>query len=211
MRLFFITLFTTLSASSIGQADYSIEMGKYNIDSLEKSIGTDKSFLPEIKAPALIALSWYPELKDDEIIFKYKNINSTARTTMTFFSIFKNNNKKFIIYINRDSTRNGIALEDIPATAMVGLLGHELAHVEIFRQKKFFGLLFWSFKYLFQKQQKHLEIDTDKLTIEKGLGWPLYSWADYVLNHSHAKDSYIRMKKNKYLSPSQILELIKQQ
>ncbi|MEO5500431.1 MAG: hypothetical protein ABIR31_03220 [Ginsengibacter sp.] len=210
MRLFFITLFITLSASSPGQVDYTIEMGKYNIDSLGKSIGAHKSFLSEIKAPALIALSWYPELKDDEIVFKYKNINSTARTTMTFFSIFKNNNKKFIIYINRDSTRNGIALEDISVSAMVGLIGHELAHVEIFKQKKFFGLLFWGFKYLFQKQQKQLEIDTDKLTIQKGLGWPLYAWADFVLNHSHAKDSYIKMKTNKYLSPSQILEIIDQ-
>jgi hypothetical protein len=179
VRLFFITLFITLSASSLAQVDYTIELGNYNLDSLERNMGAHKRFLSEIKTPALIALSWYPELKNDQIIFRYKNINSTARTTMTFFSIFKNNNKKFIIYINRDSTRNGIALEDIPATAMVGLIGHELAHIEIFKQKKFLGLLFWGFKYLFQKQQKHLEIDTDKLTIEKGLGWPLYSWENY--------------------------------
>ncbi|MEO6868187.1 MAG: hypothetical protein ABI168_00995 [Ginsengibacter sp.] len=210
MKLILIAFFITLSAGSLAQVDYSIEMGNYNIDSLENNLGAHKSFLPEIKTPALIALSWYPELKDDEIVFKYKNINSTARTTMTFFSIFKNNNKKFIIYINRDSTRNGIALEDISVSAMVGLIGHELAHVEIFKQKKFFGLLFWGFKYLFQKQQKQLEIDTDKLTIQKGLGWPLYAWADFVLNHSNAKDSYIKMKTNKYLSPSQILEIIDQ-
>ena len=210
MRILFIAFLITLSSSSNAQFDYTIELGNYNIDSLEKNIGSHKSFLPEIKTPALIALSWFPELKNDEIVFKYKSINSTARTTMTFFSIFKNNNKKFIIYINNDSARNGIALDDIPSTALVGLIGHELAHVKIFKQKKFFGLLFWGFKYLFQKQQKHLEIDTDKLTIQKGLGWPLYAWTDYVLNHSHANDSYIKMKKNKYLSLTQILEIINQ-
>lgn len=210
MRLLFISLLILLSAGSAAQVHYTIVLGSYNIDSLEKNTGAHKDFLPEIKAPALIALSWYPELRNDEIVFRYKNINSTARSTMTFFSIFKNNDKKFIIYINRDSARNGIALEDIPATAMVGLIGHELAHVEIFKQKKFFGLLFWGFKYLFQKQQKQLEIDTDKLTIQKGLGWPLYVWTDFVLNHSHAKDSYIKMKTNKYLSPTQILEIINQ-
>lgn len=208
MRLFFISLLFFLSATTLAQNNYSIVLDKYNPDSLEKNNGTNKKFLPEIKTAALIALSWFPELKDDAIIFKYKNINSTARTTMTLPSLFESNNKTFIIYINNDSSRNGIALQDIPEAAMVGLIGHELAHVKIFKQKRFFELLFWGFKYLFQKQQKKLEIQTDELTIKMGLGWPLFAWADYVINHSHAKESYIKMKENKYLSPTQILKLI---
>ncbi len=180
----------------------------YNIDSLRNILGNKKNLLKKYELQSLIALSYYPKLVNANITFKYSEINSTARTTVTFGSIFKKINKRYIILINDDVEKTGLILSDAPYDAQIAVIGHELAHVTDFKSRSFFGMLWWGFKYLFVKQQTAIEIKADKLTIRHGLGWPLYYWADFLLNHSKANKHYKRIKETRYMQPNEILEFM---
>lgn len=154
---------------------------------------------------SLIALSYYPELWNERVVFEYKGFNSCAQTTMTLGSIFKKIDKQYIIYINNDITKTGMLLQDAPYNAQVAVIGHELAHIVDFKSRGFFDLALWGLKYLFVKTSTKIERKTDRITIQHGLGWPLYYWADYVLNKSKANKHYKKIKERKYLLPDEIL------
>ena len=180
----------------------------YNIDSLKKIYGIKKQLLKVYELQTLIALSYYPELLNEHIRFKYSDINGTAQTTVTFGSIFKKINKQYIIFINDSIKNTGLLLSDAPFDAQVAVLGHELAHVTDFKARSFFDMIWWGISYLIVKQQTRIEMRADKSTIRHGLGWPLYYWADYVLNHSGANERYKRIRETKYMQPNEILEYI---
>ena len=122
-----------------------------NIDSIRIIYGRHKRFLKEYEMQSLIALSYYPEIWNENIVFKYNDINSTAQTTMTFGSIFKKTNKNYIIYINNDSAKTGLLLSEAPYNAQVAVIGHELAHIIDFKSRGLFDLALWGLKYLFVK------------------------------------------------------------
>ncbi len=176
-----------------------------NIDSLQFIYGRHKHFIKEYELQSLLALSYYPELANTAIRFKYRRINSSAQTTMTLGSIFKKAGKKYIIYLNKDTARTGMILSDAPFEAQIAVLGHELSHVTDFKSRGFFDLALFALRYLFVKQSTKIERSTDKNTIEHGLGWPLYQWAEYFINKSNANKHYRKMRQRKYLHPYEIL------
>jgi len=184
-------------------------MPAYNIDSLKKIYGIKKHLLKQYELQTLIALSYFPELINEHISFRYSDINSTGQTTVTFGSIFKKINKQYIIFINTNILRTGLLLCDAPFDAQVAMLGHELAHVADFKGRGFFAMAWWGLSYLVVKQRTAIEIRTDASTIRHGLGWPLYSWSDFVLNHSNATKHYRKMRATKYMLPDEISEYIR--
>ena len=180
-----------------------------NVDSLKKIYGKNKVLLKEYELQILTALSYYPELLNERIKFLYSSLNSTAQTTVIFSSIFNKNNRQYIIFINEDIIQTGLLLHDAPFDAQVAVIGHELAHVADFKTRRLFGMIWWGLNYQFVKQRTRIELRTDESTIEHGLGWPLYHWADFVLNHSNANKRYIRMKGSRYMLPDEILQYMK--
>ena len=191
---------------SIAQNDSNfISPSKENIDSLRIIYGRHKHLIKEFESQSLIALSYYPELWNENIVFKYRGFNSCAQTTMTVGSIFKKIDKRYIIYINNDSTKTGMLLTDAPYNAQVAVIGHELAHIIDFKSRGLFDLALWGLKYLFVKTSTRIERKTDRIAIQHGLGWPLYYWANYVLHQSTANKHYKKIKEKKYMSPDEIL------
>jgi len=182
----------------------------YNVDSLRNIYGVHKHLLKEYELQTLVALSYYPELLYEHVRFKYGTINSTAQTTVTLGSIFKKIAKQYIIIINNDIKKTGLLLSDAPFEAQVALIGHELSHVIDFKKRGFFDMAWWGISYLVVKQRTKIEIRADKSAIRHELGWPLYYWADFVLNHSKANKRYKRMKEKKYMQPDEILKYMKE-
>ncbi len=206
-RYFFLFLYCISPISLAAQNDRGLNtQSKGNIDSLKIIYGRHKHLLKEFEMQSLTALSCYPELWNENIIFKYKGLNSSAQTTMAFGSIFKKTDKRYIIYINNDSTKTGVLLNYAPYNAQVAVIGHELAHVVDFRGRGFFDLALWGLKYLFVKTSTKIERKTDRITILHGLGWPLYYWADFILNQSTANKHYKKIKEKKYMHPDEILQ-----
>ena len=207
--IFIIILFASVFNAVAQSYSANFTAKEYNIDSLNIIYGKHKHLLKEYELVSLIALSYFPELSNERINFKLSDINSTAKTTLTFGSIFKKINKQYIIYINDDIKRTGMLLNQASLDAQVGLIAHELAHVTDFKSKSFLNLVWWAIKYTVAKQQPEIEKRADKITIRCGLGWPLYHWADFVLNHSTANKQYLKMKQTKYLLPDEILRYMK--
>ena len=210
LKLFFIFFLAAISYNVSAQPDSANSLAlHYNIDSLKKIYGIKKQLLKEYELQTLIALSYYPELLNEHIRFTYARINGTAQTTVTFGSIFKKINKQYIVCINDDIKKTGLLLTDASFDAQVAVLGHELAHAADFKTRSFFDMIWWGLNYLVVKQRAKIETRTDKSTIRHGLGWPLYFWSDFVLNHSKASERYKRIRETKYMKPDEILEYMK--
>lgn len=211
LKPFFIFISFCFFQNAAAQSNLIVPRAtNYNLDSLKHLYGKHKKLVKEYDIVSLIALSYYPELIHEHIQFKFSSINSTARTTLTFGSIFKKINKQYIIIINDDIDRTGMLLNQAPFDAQVALIGHELAHVDDFRSRSFLDMAWWGITYLFVKQRTKIEKLGDKTTIKHGLGWQLFQWADFVLNHSTANKHYLKMKKSKYLLPDEILRYMKE-
>ncbi len=178
----------------------------FNTDSLNKVYGKHKQLLKEYKLPSLIALSYFPELMHERIKFKFSGINSTASTTVSFISVFKKINKQYIIHINDNLQKTGILLYQAPFDAQVAVIAHELAHVMDFKNRSFLEMALWGAGYSFIKRRTKIEKRADKMVIKYGLGWQLYSWTDFVLNHSTSNKHYLKIKQTRYFLPYEIKE-----
>ncbi len=184
--------------------DNSLAYDSVRIQSV-KSNFTHVEYVSEIEDPLLTALSYFPELKDVEIRFRYKNIKTTMVSRPAFISLFKKQ-RTFVIYIdNHVRNNNGINFQNIPSVAKIGLIGHELCHILDYQSKSNLKIIGMGFKYAFSKNHYAVESRIDKLTIQKGLGHELYEWTNYILNASEATEKYKAFKKINYLALAEIL------
>ena len=101
-------------------------------------------------------------------------------------------------------------LSKIPFNAQVGVIGHELAHVVDYENKRKIGIISTGVGYLFTDYKQNLENEIDKITIEHGLGWQIYDFADYILNWSGASEEYKHYKEKIYFSHIELLNIMKQ-
>lgn len=203
----FLPAFIFASAQLYSQSVQKYTLANINRDSLKNIYGNNKEFLPEYELQSLVALSFYPGLADTRITFRFADKESIAKTTMTFLSVVNTDNKHFIIYINNNKNRTGLLLKDAPFTGQVGAIGHELAHVANFKNKKILQIAWWGIKYIFKTGRVNIERKTDVSTIDHGLGAELYTFVDFILNRSTANSQYKKFKRLNYLSPDEILRL----
>lgn len=183
---------------------------------------SNKKFPREIEPQVLTALSYYPELKDIKIEFRIKKRNTPLTSRPRIFSVFrKKKNRKYIITISSESSDRlvPILFSNLPYNAQIGVLGHELAHIADYNTKNTFQLLGLSFGMLSAKYVDKFEWNTDKRTIEHGLGYQLYAWSSYVRKaldikewHGASQDVDEGNKPSineRYMGPSTILGQIK--
>jgi len=181
-----------------------------HIINLQDSFGINKFIIPKYKLQCLIALSFYPSLKNIHIDFAHSSINTTMQCKPTINSLIKNsNNKEYVITINNNESFEGVLLKNVPFNAQIGVISHELSHIIDYEKKNTLGVINRGLDYLNDETKKEYEQYIDSLTISIGLGWQLYDWADYVLNKSKATQEYKDFKRKIYLTPELILNQIK--
>jgi hypothetical protein len=185
--------------------DPSIE--KYDMLSLKDEYGKKKIFIPEYEKASLIALSFYPELKNTRVTFMYADEVSSGKCTIAFSTVF--NNRNYLIYINNNKKKTGMLLSEAPFNAQVGIIAHELSHVVDFKKKNVFQLIGWAISYLIRNKRIEIERNTDILTIKHGAGTQLYEWSQFLLNNPNISNDYKKARNTYYLQPNEILELIK--
>lgn len=175
-----------------------------NLESLKLKYSFDKKIPKQCELPALIALSYYPELHDTSIEFKYSDIKTTMETRPKSISAIRGSNRTYIIFIDNKVDNNyGILLNDVPFNAQIGLIGHELAHIADYKEKSSRELITFGIEYI-SDRKADIEKQTDRYTIKKGLGWQLKDWSNFVLNLSNANQAYKDYKKENYLTPKEI-------
>jgi hypothetical protein len=180
------------------------------LDSLQRVFDHNKTVPEEHKTVIYTALSFFPELDSTKIVFKEKSIRTTMNVRPTISSmIFRSReNRKYVIRMNNAKRPGRPLFEDAPFNARVGILGHEFAHIIDYKNQGFFGMGRRAISYLFRKSKARYENEIDAYTVERGIGWQLYDWKNYVIQDSEASKKYLRFKKRIYMMPDDIMQLI---
>src|SRR5690554_4123971 len=133
-----------------------------------QNINLDNKIIPEnIKKEVIEAISYYPELYDTAIEFKFKNNikKSTMQAQPRFASFFKSReNREYLILISKkiQIEDEEFTMDDIPSDVKIGWLGHELGHIMDYRDRTNVGLIILGIRYLFSsKSIKKIERTAD--------------------------------------------------
>ncbi len=210
--LFFLCVASfTISAQQPSIRSFDSLNYSARINELRSSFGQNKKDIPSnLELPILIALSYYPELVDSKIKFKVCKIKTTMNARPTFGSILfrKKENYRFVVRINSSSKDSIIRVNTIPFNAKIGVFGHEFFHFVDYQRKASFHLTKRLFSYGNKRKKEAFEKEIDLGTIQRGLGWQLYDWSNYVLNESNAITEYKDFKRQIYLEPEEIKKTI---
>ncbi len=186
--------------------EYSREEAELMADSLDSLYGYRKGLINEFSLSALVALSYYPELDSTKIDFKYKKIRTimVARPKLHCL-FFKKENRPYQIIINKSKTFRDSLFVNMSFNGKTGIMGHELAHIYDYSDRSVLGLIWFGIKYmLFSKRE--IERYTDRIAIERGLGWQLYDAYSYIHNNQQGlPEKYIKNKMEYYLKPREII------
>jgi len=180
-----------------------------------QNINLDNKIIPEsIKKEVIEAISFYPELYDTAIEFKFKdNIKkSTMQAQPRFTSFFKRKeNREYVILISRNIQIEGehFTMEDIPSDVKIGWLGHELGHVMDYRERTNFGMLIFGIKYLFSSAHiKEVERTADTHAVAHGMGDYILKTKNFILDNASLSEKYKERIRRLYISPEEVMELI---
>ena len=180
----------------------------------ENNSMTNKIIPEVIRFQAYQALSYFPELRDVPITFKFKKKikKSTMQAQPKFSGIFKRSGKRsYVILISEtiqieDESFHILDLED---DIMIGWLGHELGHIMDYRERSGIGMLIFGFRYLYSKSYlREAERTADAFAIQKGMGEYIIATKNFILNHSDISEVYKDRIRRLYLSPEEIMEMV---
>ena len=208
----FIYLFASLTTQTLlaQQPNKQIIEGEQPLlaDSTISNILLNKTIPKKMIPIFLWGIIAYPELHDCTITIKIKNIRSAGAARPTLGSLLKNkSNRKYKIFVNQDERLLGNAIFDkLPHNAKIGLLSHELAHILEYSKKSSLSLIGNGFLYTLSKSYRtSYEGKTDDIVINRGFGWQVYDFTNYIMNHSTASKKYKKFKVRHYKSPNEQL------
>jgi len=162
------------------------------------------------------ALSFYPELKETKIQIRLKrNIKgSTMQARPTFWSLFtRKRNRKYLILVSEtlqisDTT---FTTEHLDSDILIGWLGHELGHIMDYRERSSLNLLWFGIKYLFSGSYiKEVERAADTYAVRANMERYILKTKRFILGRADISKRYKQKIKKYYLSPDEILALVKQ-
>lgn len=211
--LFFIAEYGYASENSymVRKIDSVILLNK--LDSLLLNVKSKNDVPENLELSFFAALLHYESLFSTPIRFKYCKIKTTLNVRPTLGSILfcKKENRKYVIRINTCNAQGSIGIENVPFNARVGLLGHELAHIVDYGSLTILQLLKRGFSYLNAEDKAEYEKQIDLHTVEAGLGWQLYDWANYIQQQPDITEDYKAYKKRTYLESKTIAQKILKQ
>ena len=181
----------------------------------KKIVYQNNKTIPEsILNEAKIALSYYPDLKDVEIEFKFKDDikKSFMQAQPNRSNLFKGkDDRTYNIYISSRFLieKEEFSMADVPSDVLIGWLGHELGHIMDYRDKTAMGLIIFGFRYITSDNYiKEAERAADTYAVNSGMGDYILATKDFILNHSHLSDTYKERIARLYLSPEEIIVLV---
>ena len=175
----------------------------------------NNKIIPEnILEEANIALSFYPELKDVKIEFKYKkNIKDAfMQAQPKFTDLFKRKkNRSYYVFMSHKFLIEDeeFSMAEVPSEVLIGWLGHELGHIMDYLDKSTWEMAKFGARYVTsEKFIRKAERTADTYAINNGMGNYIFATKDFILNHSYFSDAYKARKNRLYLSPEEIMVLV---
>jgi hypothetical protein len=189
------------------------ETEKKRYKALKKEFGNKKKLPRGYGLQALVALSYYPELKDISIEFIFENkINSLSTFPASSTIVLPAKEKIYQIIISKKirKSKEPVLLRNLSFNSQVGVFGHELAHVADFIRKSTIGLIKDGILYFIPPFQAEIEKSTDLAAIEHGLGYQLLDYALLInkLKVKYPDEKYYWDYDKTYLNSNDILQKI---
>lgn len=172
--------------------------------------GNNKKIENSIELECLTALSFFPELKNTTITFKFGKPISTMVSRPDIRSLVKRQSEREYVIIIRlpNTSKTGLEWTMLNFSALVGWIGHELSHICQYRKKTNTGILVMGISYIFPANRMKIEKETDINTIRHGLGQALYDGTYFTLQQPKVSICYKRKLQKYYLEPEEILREI---
>lgn len=213
LMLFFIAEFSFASENTIMVRKIDSVTLLNKLDSLLLNVTAKKDVPENLELSFFAALLHYELLYQTPIRFKYSKIKTTLNVRPTLVSVLfrKKENRKYVIRINTSNAHGCIGIENVPFNARVGLLGHELAHIVDYGSLTIPQLFKRGLSYLNAEDKAEYEKWIDLRTVEAGLGWQLYDWANYIQQQPDISEDYKAYKKRTYLQSKTIAQKIVKQ
>lgn len=212
ISVFFLLTSISLWSQTIDlQPIPSAEWVEYRIDSLRSELLANKTIEENYEVSILAALMYYPDLKTSNIQFRKSRITTSMAAIPKGGNLFrKHKNRKYTILINnRVNSNRAPLISDVPHTAKVGIIGHELAHIVDYNTKSNLRLMYEGLSYYFNSGfKRQLEHKIDRIAIYRGLGEGIIAFRIYIDNESNATEKYKLFKQKIYLSSTDIEGII---
>ncbi|MEQ8924295.1 MAG: hypothetical protein RLO81_00695 [Fulvivirga sp.] len=167
----------------------------------------------EVKEAVVEALSFFPELDDYAIEFKYRNKlkNRVMQAQPKIRTLFSGREKRhYKISMSKNLVMNDttMTIDQLPHAILVGWFAHELGHVMDYKDRSAGNLLKFGVKYLTSKPfLKKSELRADALATDKGCGNHLIKTKKFILFKSKFPKEYKTKIKELYPSPEDITAL----
>ena len=186
---------------------------------LQKEFGVNKQIPLLYRKQLLIALSYFPELRQTSIEFRIRHAYTPLETTIKPLSIIQISTPRQYIITLSDSSEQAltpILFRNLDFNAQIGVIGHELSHVADFSSRNLISLICLGIDHLSEKATDHFEFSTDSICIAHGLGYQLLAWSYFVRKALHTEfwegaDNIHRpiMTRERYMNPGTILNKMK--
>ncbi|SDB44973.1 hypothetical protein SAMN03097699_1415 [Flavobacteriaceae bacterium MAR_2010_188] len=168
-----------------------------------------------IKKEVAIAMEYYPEFENLNIEFRFKKDikKSTMQARPSFGSFFKKKgNREYLILISEKFkiAEQEFMTTQIPSDVLVGWIGHELGHIMDYTNRRKVNLIWFGIKYLLSDNHiVEAERAADTYAVQQGMEEYILKTKDFILNHAQITPSYKSRIKKYYLSPEEIMDVIK--
>jgi hypothetical protein len=177
--------------------------------------GKNKKLPPGLELPALVALSYYPELREVEIEFVIKGSKHISSAKPKPFSIIKQGEKRTYQVIISDDIKEElkpILLRNLTFNCQIGVLGHELGHISDYIEKNSLEVVLDGLSYGIDSEKKKMEKKTDAITIKHKLGYQILEYAQLIekLKVKFPNEEYYSTYTNYYMSVGEIKAMIKE-
>ena len=185
---------------------------------LKSEFGKYKSIPASIEKPVLIALSFYPELKETHIRFRIRQRHTPLQTRCTWIGVFKRKEIRDYVITISDSTEpllTPVLFKNVPFNLQIGVIGHELAHVADFSTYSSLGVIWHGIKNVSPKYIDKFEFKTDSICIAHGLGYQLLVWSENLrkqmktINWRGPDYAHKPQNTERYMNPATIQQQMK--
>lgn len=168
-----------------------------------------------VKNEVIAALSYYPELKNTPIDFVFDP--HTSKSIMLSQPVFSSclrgrEHRSYVIKINPRfvMTHSSIPIQNVPKDILIGWFGHELGHIKDYTTRSNWNMIIFGIRYISSdKALMQAERNADTYAVDHGLGDYIVKTKNFILNNTDLPAWYKARIKRLYLSPQQILDMVK--
>jgi hypothetical protein len=179
-----------------------------------EQFGKHKIIPAEIREVVLKALSFYPQLKNVKIDFKFsENIRKSFMQAQPRYRTMYGFRKwrSYLVKISRNFTLNGsqVPAHELPEKVLVGWLGHELGHIVDYLRKNNWSMMLYGIGYFTSKSFIIMaERAADTYALDHGLGNHIIATKEFIMKQAGMSEKYINRIKRLYLPPEEIMDMM---